>query len=153
MGDLDSLVAEAKAKISALISKPKMAEKLLSKPPFRFLHDTVTAITNATGFGEGLYSSEELDSAAITDKDAKIAYLEKIFLLVGICKVLRNTLHCSSDALSLLNYDTDTFSSRRVIFVGCSARCQSFEGCPGFGARVHQSVLDCSGRVCLGCIN
>eukprot|EP01039_Chlorochromonas_danica_P014220 gene14220-16572_t len=89
MGDLDSLVAEAKAKISALISKPKMAEKLLSKPPFRFLHDTVTAITNATGFGEGLYSSEELDSAAITDKDAKIAYLEKIFLLVGICKGAR----------------------------------------------------------------
>lgn len=91
MGDLDALVAEAKAKISALISKPKMAEKLLSKPPFRFLHDTVTAITNATGFGEGLYSSEELDSAAITDKDAKIAYLDKIFLLVGICKV-----RCSS---------------------------------------------------------
>lgn len=87
MGDLDALVAEAKTKISELIAKPKMSEKLLSKPPFRFLHDTITSIANTTGFGEGLYSSEELDSAAITEKNAKIAYLDKIFLLVGICKV------------------------------------------------------------------
>lgn len=84
---LDSLVAESKMKISELISKPKMAEKLLMKPPFRFLHDVVTAITNTTGFGEGLYNAAELDSAAITEKTAKIDYLEKIFRLVGICKV------------------------------------------------------------------
>jgi hypothetical protein len=36
----------------------------------------------------GLYSGEETDSAAITDKQAKINYLEKIFTLVGICKVI-----------------------------------------------------------------
>ncbi len=84
--DLDALIAIAKDKVSQIISKPKMAEKLLSKPPFRFIHDTVTAITQATGFGEGLYSGAELDSAAITEKQAKISYLEKIFNLVGICK-------------------------------------------------------------------
>ncbi len=87
MGDLDSLVAQNMEKISNLITKPKMSEKLLSKPPFRFLHDTITAITNATGFGEGLYEGAELDSAAITDKNAKIAYLDKIINLVGICTV------------------------------------------------------------------
>jgi len=88
MGDLDTLIAEAKARISALISKPKMTEKLLQKPPFRFLHDTVTAITIATGFGDGLYSPEELDSTSegMKEKNAKMAYLEKIFTLVGICK-------------------------------------------------------------------
>ncbi len=74
-------------KMGDLISKPKMVEKVLSKPPFRFLHDTVTAVTNTTGFGEGLYSESERDSANITEKAAKIEYLEKIFSLVGICKV------------------------------------------------------------------
>lgn len=91
MGDLDSLVAESKNKISALISKPKMAEKLLSKPPFRFLHDLISAITTTTGFAEGLYTPEELDSGAIGEKNAKMAYLDKIFRLVGICQVTTTT--------------------------------------------------------------
>lgn len=86
-GNLDELIALAKDKIGALISKPKMTEKLLGKPPFRFLHDTITAVTGATGFGDGLYGEAELDSAAIVDKHAKMAYLDKIFLLVSICKV------------------------------------------------------------------
>jgi TRAF3-interacting protein 1 len=64
-----------------------MTEKLLSKPPFRFLHDSISSITSTTGFGEGLYQGTELDSAAITDKQGKIDYLDKIFNLVGICKV------------------------------------------------------------------
>jgi hypothetical protein len=85
--NFDALVADAKTKIGELISKPKMTEKLLAKPPFRFLHDVISAITSTTGFGEGLYSPEELESATITEKNAKMAYLDKIFLLVGISKV------------------------------------------------------------------
>ena len=85
MSDLDGLVARSSAAISALISKPKMTEKLLSKPPFRFLHDIVSAITATTGFAEGLFQGGELDSAGITDKQAKMDYLDKIFNFVGIC--------------------------------------------------------------------
>ncbi len=85
--DLESLVAKSKDMVSAIIDKPKMTEKYLGKPPFRFLHDTITAIINKTGFGEGLMSGDELNSAAITDKAAKIAYLEKVFNFVGVCKV------------------------------------------------------------------
>lgn len=107
-GELDALVAEAKAKIGELIAKPKMTEKLLSKPPFRFLHDIISALTGTTGFAEGLYSGEELDSASITDKNAKIVYLEKIFTLVGICMVRRaRTLDGFLPSLSLF------FFSRR----------------------------------------
>eukprot|EP01038_Epipyxis_sp_PR26KG_P008130 gene8130-11008_t len=84
--NLESLMNEVKSKIGELIQKPKMSDKLLSKPPFRFLHDTITAISSATGFGEGLYNEVELDSAAMTDKQAKLAYLDKIFNLIGICK-------------------------------------------------------------------
>lgn len=87
MADLETLMGIVKTKINDMIAKPKMTEKLLAKPPFRFLHDTITAVCNTTGFAEGLYNESELDSAAITEKNAKIAYLEKIFTVVGICKV------------------------------------------------------------------
>ncbi len=85
--DLESLVNQSRDLISALISKPKMAEKLLSKPPFRFLHDIVSAITTATGFAEGLFQGQELDSGALTEKETKTAYLEKIINFVGVCRV------------------------------------------------------------------
>mmetsp|Transcript_6078 Transcript_6078/g.10124 ORF Transcript_6078/g.10124 Transcript_6078/m.10124 type:complete len:763 (+) Transcript_6078:105-2393(+) len=85
MADLESLIAQTKARVGELIQKPKMTDKLLNKPPFRFLHDTISAISSATGFGEGLYSGSELDSGSIGDKNSKIAYLEKCFNLVGIC--------------------------------------------------------------------
>lgn len=87
MGDLEALMERTKDLMAGLIAKPKMTDKLLGKPPFRFLHDTISSIVATTGFGEGLYSGAELDSAAISDKEAKVAYLTKIFNLVGICKV------------------------------------------------------------------
>ena len=87
MGDIDGLVAQSKEALSALISKPKMTEKLLGKPPFRFLHDTVSAVVSTTGFGEGLMQGDEQNSGAISDKASKMAYLDKIFNFVGVCKV------------------------------------------------------------------
>ncbi len=85
--DLETVVLRSKELISGLITKPQMKEKLLSKPPFRFLHDTISAVVKTTGFGDGLFVGDELDSAAIQDKTSKIDYLEKIFKFVGICKV------------------------------------------------------------------
>ncbi len=85
--DLDTLIQNAKTSIEAIIQRPKMTEKLLSKPPFRFLHDIISAVTTATGFANGLYDENELASASLTEKNQKLAYLEKIFKMVGICKV------------------------------------------------------------------
>lgn len=45
-----------------MLHRPKLTEKLLSKPPFRFLHDIISNLIKGTGFAEGLYSAEEMDS-------------------------------------------------------------------------------------------
>lgn len=47
-----------------LFSKPPMSEKLLSRPPFKYIFDVVMALMKSTGFPEGLFSEEELDANA-----------------------------------------------------------------------------------------
>ena len=69
---------ETKTMYESLFSKPKMNEKLLTKPPFRYLHDIFTATMAATKFGTGLFEGPELDAKSITDKEAKINFLVKL---------------------------------------------------------------------------
>lgn len=70
--------------LSAIIKKPPLTEKLLSKPPFRFLHDIWKEVNAATGFGDGLFTPDELDSSKIDNKDAKISFLVKAITCVGL---------------------------------------------------------------------
>lgn len=59
-----------------------MSEKLLCKPPFRYLHDIFTATMGKTGFGQGLFQGDELNSKAFEDKDSKLQFLVKLISLV-----------------------------------------------------------------------
>ncbi len=67
-----------------LIQKPKMTQKLLEKPPFRYLHDIFTSTMQVTGFGDGLYNEAELDAKSITERDPKINFLAKLIALVEL---------------------------------------------------------------------
>ena len=44
---------------SSLIQKPKMTEKLLKKPPPKYIYDIILNTMKATGFPKGLYTPEE----------------------------------------------------------------------------------------------
>jgi TRAF3-interacting protein 1 len=64
-----------------IFAKPKMTEKLLNKPPFRYLHDIFTATMGKTGFGQGLFLGDELNSKSFEDKESKLNFLVKIITL------------------------------------------------------------------------
>ncbi|KRX06645.1 hypothetical protein PPERSA_13124 [Pseudocohnilembus persalinus] len=65
----------------SLFQKPKMTEKLLNKPPFRFIFDIIQETTKATGFANGLYPGEEGNSAHYSDKEKKLIFLKKLIEL------------------------------------------------------------------------
>lgn len=80
----DGLETTTQAMLGQIITRPKLTEKLLGKPPVRFLHDVVMEVMRTTGFATGLYNSAESDSANMTDKAQKINFLNKIIRLVGV---------------------------------------------------------------------
>lgn len=51
----------------------------------RFIHDILTATIESTGFPDGLFAPQELDSSSFKDdKHAKLAFLEKFIHLVKV---------------------------------------------------------------------
>jgi len=79
----DPWIEETQKTLGTLITKPKLGEKYLKKPPFRFLHDALTETIRATGFGQGLYNETELDAGNIQDKQAKLDFLNKMISCVS----------------------------------------------------------------------
>jgi hypothetical protein len=70
--EVDGTVETTAKAVSAVVSKPPMKDKLLQKPPFRFLHDCITAVLSATGYPEGLLEESEKDAKSFEDKDSKV---------------------------------------------------------------------------------
>lgn len=72
-----SVIKKTQETLGKFVKKPVLTEKLLKKPPFKFLHDVIRVVIQTTGFLDGLYSPEELSSENIKDREAKIAFLQK----------------------------------------------------------------------------
>ncbi|XP_078119380.1 TRAF3-interacting protein 1 isoform X1 [Sander vitreus] len=72
-----TVVKKTQDTLGKVIKKPPLTEKLLSKPPFRYLHDIFSEIIRTTGFMKGLYGENDMKSDNVKDKDSKIAFLQK----------------------------------------------------------------------------
>ncbi|XP_050083122.1 TRAF3-interacting protein 1 [Anopheles aquasalis] len=80
-----AVLKRTQSALGKFVKRPALTEKLLRKPPFRFLHDVVHAIVREHGLLEGLYTADELNSDNIKDRDSKMAFLQK---LIDVVKLL-----------------------------------------------------------------
>ncbi|XP_013097428.2 TRAF3-interacting protein 1 [Stomoxys calcitrans] len=80
-----AVIKHTQETLGKYVKKPNLSEKLLKKPPFRFLHDVFAVVIRETGCFEGLYSPEELNSDNIKDRDDKMHFLQKMIDVVRIC--------------------------------------------------------------------
>lgn len=69
--------------LGELITRPKLTEKLLQRPPFKFIFDIVLEVIRSTGFGRGLYTEAEMDKENVNSREQKVEFLDKILSLVG----------------------------------------------------------------------
>uniref|UniRef100_A0A182P2D5 TRAF3-interacting protein 1 n=1 Tax=Anopheles epiroticus TaxID=199890 RepID=A0A182P2D5_9DIPT len=79
-----SVMKRTQTTLGKFVKRPALTEKLLRKPPFRFLHDIVHAIIREHGLLEGLYTADELNSDNIKDRDSKMAFLQKLIDVVKL---------------------------------------------------------------------
>ncbi|XP_061774441.1 TRAF3-interacting protein 1 isoform X3 [Nerophis ophidion] len=79
-----AVVKKTQDTLGKVIKKPPLTEKLLSKPPFRYLHDIFSEIIKTTGFMRELYKESELKSDNVKDKESKMAFLQKAIDVVAL---------------------------------------------------------------------
>eukprot|EP01062_Namystynia_karyoxenos_P024762 TRINITY_DN19680_c1_g1_i1.p1 TRINITY_DN19680_c1_g1~~TRINITY_DN19680_c1_g1_i1.p1 ORF type:complete len:476 (+),score=254.81 TRINITY_DN19680_c1_g1_i1:80-1429(+) len=86
MGEADvdpAILEKTRKELQPIIKAPKLTDRLLKKPPFRFLHDIITNVIKTTQFASALYTDDELDSSKVTEKEAKMAFLQKMISSVN----------------------------------------------------------------------
>ena len=62
MAGLADAVKNTQNTLGKIVTRPPLTEKLLKKPPFRFLHDVISAVIKETGALKGLYTAAEMKS-------------------------------------------------------------------------------------------
>lgn len=70
---------------SSLIQKPILTDKLLERPPFKFLHDVITETIRVSGFLNGFFTNDELDVEKTSSlKELKIFFLQKLIDILNV---------------------------------------------------------------------
>jgi hypothetical protein len=72
------------AAFQPLIDTPAITDKLLQRPPFRFIHDIIASIDRRFAAYNHLFTAEECDAAALDNKEKKIAYLDKLIAFIQL---------------------------------------------------------------------
>ena len=68
-----------------LIEKPKMHEKLLKKPPPKYIYDIVMNTMKKTGFPKGLFTDDEMNVKYFeSDAKHKVEILQKVIDITKI---------------------------------------------------------------------
>ncbi|KPJ18233.1 TRAF3-interacting protein 1 [Papilio machaon] len=78
------IIKTSQLSLGKFVKRPPLTEKLLRKPPFRFLHDVIITVLKTTGFFEGLFEQEELISDNVKDRESKIQFLNKVITVLSI---------------------------------------------------------------------
>ncbi|XP_035449909.1 TRAF3-interacting protein 1 [Spodoptera frugiperda] len=82
--DLDpDIIKSTQLSLGKYVKRPPLSDKLLKKPPFRFLHDIVTTVIKTTGFFGNLFEDNELVSENVKDRDSKILFLNKVIFVLS----------------------------------------------------------------------
>ena len=78
-----NIVKKTQDSLGKHVKKPPLTEKLLNKPPFRFLHDIISAVIRDSGILQGLYDISEMKSENVKGMyiDTCMFTLKYIFFL------------------------------------------------------------------------
>ncbi|XP_050755910.1 ubiquitin carboxyl-terminal hydrolase 40-like [Gymnogyps californianus] len=68
----EAVVRRTQDSLGRVIRKPPLRDRLLSKPPFRYLHDVIPEVIRVTGFMKGLYTDFELKSDNVKEEAKQI---------------------------------------------------------------------------------
>ncbi|XP_035702283.1 TRAF3-interacting protein 1 isoform X3 [Folsomia candida] len=81
--ELGKSIKQTQDLLGKYVKKPPLSEKNLSRPPFRFLHDVTTSVINGTGFMNGVFDPNELDSNNMSSREAKTEFMRKLITAVN----------------------------------------------------------------------
>lgn len=87
-------VVQTQSTLGNIVTKPQLSTKLLSRPPVKFLIDVTASFQQKTKLLTGLFSADDLNPEKVTDRDAKIAFLDK--LITFLCHATGSDLTVKS---------------------------------------------------------
>lgn len=65
-----------------LISYPKLEDKYLKRPPFKYIFSIFTECMKVSGIGQGNFSDDDLNKDKYDGNERKMEFLNKVFKIV-----------------------------------------------------------------------